>query len=208
MSSSSSTDFSEDLIPKLDPLACDIDYYDSVLEHKPLLKSPITVPKIHAGTSSLGRNIRRSDSPQNNHQQQHQIVSPPTSSPCNTCKSPSQFPKTNGSLYESLSLGRRCHCDKKNLRPSSSARPSTSSQNFDETLGSVSPSVSLPSPAWTGTAYDSFDDPLSGSRRSFRSVSDLSLTSSSGPTSPWGQVSTANTVQTVETSRQPEHYTR
>ena len=28
--------------------------------------------------------------------------------------------------------------------------------------GSASPSISLPSPAWTGTAYDSFDDPLSG----------------------------------------------
>ena len=53
--------------------------------------------------------------------------------------------------------------------------------------GSASPSISLPSPAWTGTAYDSFDDPLSGSRRSFRSNSDLSLSSSSGPTSPWGQ---------------------
>lgn len=54
-------------------------------------------------------------------------------------------------------------------------------------------SESLPSPAWTGTAYDSFDDPLSGSRRSFRSVSELSGVSS-GPTSPWSQNEASMTV--------------
>ena len=139
-----STDSEE--LPKLDPLACDINYYEGLMENKPLPKT---------GTSSLGRKKKwRSDSPTS-------LTS------CNTCKSPvSQFPKTNGSLYESLSLGRRCHCKKVDIAP-------------------TSPSVSLPSPTAWNASYDSFDDPLSGSRRSFRS--DLSTSSSSaGPTSPWG----------------------
>ena len=174
-----STD-SDEILPKLDPLACDINYfYDGLLEHKPLpINKTVSSSKVHTGTSSLGRKG---------------LVSPPTASPCTSCRSPSQFPKTNGSLYESLSLGRRCHCGKRSSQESRSARPSTSSNEDSNsnnvTLASAaatSPSVSLPSPVWTGTAYDSFDDPLSGSRRSFRSVSDLSLSSSSGPTSPWG----------------------
>ena len=100
--------------------------------------------------------------------------------------------QTNGSLYESLSLGRRCHCEK---RPPRSLRPSISSNEENS-----SASVSLPSPAWTGTAYDSFDDPLTGSRRSFRSISDLSV--SSGPTSPWGEPHTVtSTTASNEYSR-------
>ena len=78
--------------------------------------------------------------------------------------------------------------------------------------GSASPSISLPSPAWTGTAYDSFDDPLSGSRRSFRSNSDLSLSSSSGPTSPWGQQNqqapTPQATQEQKSSLEQQHTSR
>lgn len=165
---------------KLDPLACDMNFYDGLLEHKPL---PMKI-------GSLGRSSTGS------------MTSP--TSPCTSCRSPSQFPKTNGSLYESLSLGRRCHCDKRKTPRSSSS--SNEDCNNVTMVSSVSPaSVSLPSPAWTGTAYDSFDDPLSGSRRSFRSISDLSLSSSSGPTSPWGQQTQQTTSSTYEKA---EHYSR
>lgn len=165
---------------KLDPLACDINYYDGLLEHKPL---PIKI-------GSLGRSGGSITSP---------------TSPCTSCRSPSQFPKTNGSLYESLSLGRRCHCDKRKTPRGSSS--SNEDCNNVTMVSSVSPaSVSLPSPAWTGTAYDSFDDPLSGSRRSFRSISDLSLSSSSGPTSPWGQQTSQQT--TSSTYEKAEQYSR
>ena len=151
---------------KLDPSACD-NYY--VLEHKPL-------PKKIIGTSSLGRKMA-ADSP---------LASP--QSPCNSCRSPSQFPKTNGSLYESLSLGRRCHCDKR----SNSAASAATSKSVRPSVTSEDSSVSLPSPVWTN-AYDSFDDPLSVSRRSFRSNSDLSVISS-GPTSPFGPEASISTA--------------
>ena len=150
---------------KLDPSACD-NYY--VLEHKPL-------PKKIIGTSSLGRKMA-ADSP---------LASP--QSPCNSCRSPSQFPKTNGSLYESLSLGRRCHCDKR-----SNSVASAASKSVRPSVTSEDSSVSLPSPVWTN-AYDSFDDPLSVSRRSFRSNSDLSVISS-GPTSPFGPEASISTA--------------
>ena len=141
---------------QLDPSACD-NYY--VLEHKPLPKKQII------GTSSLGR--KRAESPLNTPQ-----------SPCQCQRSPSGFPKTNGSLYESFSLGRRCRCE--NSRAASAA-----SRSLRPSVTSEDSSVSLPSPVWTSNAYDSFDDPLSVSRRSFRSNSDLSGISS-GPTSPFG----------------------
>ena len=96
--------------------------------------------KIHAGTSSLGRNskwprqqppleaIETSPPTSPTSSGNLTTVSPPTSSPCTSCRSPSQFPKTNGSLYESLSLGRRCHCEKRSLGGQQrSLRPSTSS---------------------------------------------------------------------------------
>ena len=96
--------------------------------------------KIHAGTSSLGRNskwprqqppleaIETSPPTSPTSSGNLTTVSPPTSSPCTCCRSPSQFPKTNGSLYESLSLGRRCHCEKRSLGGQQrSLRPSTSS---------------------------------------------------------------------------------
>lgn len=226
-----STDSDE--IPKLDPLACDINYfYDGLLEHKLLpAQASAKNSKIHAGTSSLGRNskwprqqppleaIETSPPTSPTSSGNLTTVSPPTSSPCTSCRSPSQFPKTNGSLYESLSLGRRCHCEKRSLGGQQrSLRPSTSSAESQDggtgmniTLaGSASPSISLPSPAWTGTAYDSFDDPLSGSRRSFRSVSDLSLSSSSGPTSPWGQQIQQQPppqATSIQTSSSPEKST-
>ena len=152
---------------KLDPSACD-NYY--VLEHKPLPKKSII------GTSSLGR--KRAESP---------LSSP--QSPCNSCRSPSQFPKTNGSLYESFSLGRRCHCDKDKVSRSASA----ASRSLRPSVTSEDSSVSLPSPVWTANAYDSFDDPLSVSRRSFRSNSDLSVISS-GPTSPFGPEASITTA--------------
>lgn len=197
MINTSTEDSDNDCYPTLDPLACDINYFDSLLEHKPLpcLNSTQTPSpgsavgglKVHTGTSSLGRKTKRRPESPGGH-----LTSPPAASPCGSCKSPTQFPKTNGSLYESLSLGRRCHCDKR----SRSTRPSTGSSGDELSFSGpsqASPSVSLPSPAWTGTAYDSFDDPLSGSRRSFRSVSELSV--SSGPTSPW-QTSTSEMSKT------------
>ena len=180
-------------------------------------------PQIEAGASETASPPTSPNSPASVSGSGNLAVSPPTSSPCTSCRSPSQFPKTNGSLYESLSLGRRCHCEKRSLGGQRSLRPSTSSAESQDggvggggvgglnvTLaGSASPSVSLPSPAWTGTAYDSFDDPLSGSRRSFRSVSDLSLSSSSGPTSPWGQqnqqLAPPQTIQTPEKSTEQQH---
>ncbi len=207
--------------PQLDPLACDINFFDGLgLEHKPLplpqkghapssnssTQTPRD-PRVHTGTSSLGRTSHKSkyreESPNSNH-----LATPPTASPgsCSSCRSPAQFPKTNGSLYESLSLGRRCHCDRKS-RPSVTSEPEISLgevisgtiSSTTQEVPSASPSVSLPSPAWTGTAFDSFDDPISGcSRRSFRSVSELSMTSGGG-------ASVDNKTETTVSSNVPEY---
>ena len=104
--------------------------------------------KIHAGTSSLGRNSKwprqppldganeTISPPTSPTSSANLAVSPPTSSPCTSCRSPSQFPKTNGSLYESLSLGRRCLCEKRSLGSQPrSLRPSTSSNESQDGTG-------------------------------------------------------------------------
>ena len=83
-----STDSEE--LPKLDPLACDINYFDTFLEHKPL-PTPTKSSKI--GTSSLGRKSKWREN-SNNECSPGGLTSPPTSSPnCTSCRSPSQFPK-------------------------------------------------------------------------------------------------------------------
>ena len=85
-----STDSEE--LPKLDPLACDINYFDTFLEHKPL-PTPSKSSKI--GTSSLGRKSKwRENSNGEGSPVSGGLTSPPTSSPnCASCRSPSQFPK-------------------------------------------------------------------------------------------------------------------
>ena len=99
-----STDSEE--LPKLDPLACDINYFDTFLEHKPLPVGPATaapppppVKNSKIGTSSLGRKGKWREN-SNNHECSPPaslggLTSPPTASPnnCTSCRSPSQFPK-------------------------------------------------------------------------------------------------------------------
>lgn len=108
------------------------------------------------------------------------------------------FPKTNGSLYESLSLGRPssrnnangshdCNLNKYNTKDAATTPElSPSLPILDSSFGgpSSTASISLPSPGRMQSslkstshyspiqlffsAYDGFDDPLSGSRLSFR----------------------------------------
>lgn len=93
--------------PKAVPSNCDSDnaYYNALhLEHKPLpnrsfstqtgnkpilIKKSQQSPRIHTGTSSLGRN-----------------KSTRASGGTTGSATPTNFPKTNGSLYECMSLGR------------------------------------------------------------------------------------------------------
>ena len=98
-------------LPKLDPLACDINYFDTFLEHKPLPVGPAAgaaaagpppppaVKNSKIGTSSLGRKGKWREN-SNNHECSPPaslggLTSPPTASPnnCTSCRSPSQFPK-------------------------------------------------------------------------------------------------------------------
>ena len=90
-------------LPKLDPLACDINYFDTFLEHKPLPVGPAAAPpppvkNSKIGTSSLGRKGKWREN-SNNHECSPPaslggLTSPPTASPnCTSCRSPSQFPK-------------------------------------------------------------------------------------------------------------------
>ena len=135
--------------------------------------------RIHAGTSSLGRVVPKhkalSVSPNTSMVSTHSslqsrtlsgsLQSPPNpSSPILSTKSSSSlnhhpFPKTNGSLYESLSLGRpssRGPKDAAKRRPLQHHHSMSDYHNQSEVK-----------------SFDSFDDPMKGARNSFKSFESM-----------------------------------
>ena len=160
-----------------------------------LVASPQNSPRVHTGTSSLGRSKRPlvgGSLPQD---------------PASSGSMPQQqFPKTNGSLYESLSLGRpgdgsRGDNNSNNNNSSSSNNNNNNKRMAPRRKAILEPqdfldqsfssgSMSLPSPAGSSrssgggggalmlrsasgggrSGFDSFDDPLPGARQSFKSL--------------------------------------
>lgn len=150
--------------PPLAPRDSGNPYYDSFhMEHKPIMPSQTTSTqtnsgarrpqsspnRIHTGTSSLGRSKKNTKK------------TGMTDAPV-----PTSFPKTNGSLYESLSLGRpdkKTENMKKRLADVPAAPPSPS-------LRGMGSSGKGPFPLPSQSTYDGFDDPLSVWRNSIRSL--------------------------------------